>query len=314
MSLPAYKVNVLWISDVRGWAYSRCFDGLSKVIQEKFPNLNFVQCFHDDVLRGDYDPNDYDVILLWAWINVMGPRSFGVTQILPRCPADRTILCVASEWAAEMLPFMSRQLKAYRYFAGANQRVTDILKKSFTWAHVENLEHGVDIDKFKPAPFPETFTVGWAGNQNAPNKRFTMAQQICRDAKVTMLVAGHKGTEKYLKPDDMPDWYNNISCLLITSVTEVHPLVYYEAASSGRPSVSTIVGDIGVERANGGIFFPVETDPSQFVDAIKSLRDNPAKLMHLGLRARMQAVKYWNWDAIAPKYTGYILMVKDHGV
>jgi glycosyltransferase involved in cell wall biosynthesis len=139
-----------------------------------------------------------------------------------------------------------------------------------------------------------------------------MAQNICREAKLPLKVAGHKGTDRYV--DDMPRWYDDISVLLITSVTEVHPLVYYEAAAAGRPAVSTLVGDIGFGRSKAGLFFPVDAPESDFVKALKILQKSSMKLNRLGVLARLQAVTYWSWETIAPNYVKYILGVNNHAV
>jgi spore coat protein SA len=105
----------------------------------------------------------------------------------------------------------------------------------------------------------------------------------------------------------MPEWYHSISVLLITSTSEVHPCVYYEALASGRPVVSTLVGDIPATADNywNGVYFPVDAQESEFAWEIRTLRTFPATLSKMGERARRTAEEKWSWERIAPKYISY---------
>lgn len=292
------KISVLWVSDLKGWAYDTVFQGLSRHLEGKYGNLVLTQCFHNDVLGGIVNPQSFDAVFLWSWFNILGDHNVLVTPIITRVPKKKTILCVASERAA---PYMPIFLSEFPYMAGANRKVTNTLKSSFPESQVKTLNHGVDMDRFHPAPFPRAFTAGWAGNQLAGFKRYEMAKHICRAANVPLKLAGHLSTPEYVSC--MPEWYHYISALLITSTSEVHPLVFYEALASGRPVLATEVGDISRDACR---CFPVTDDESKWVDALKYLKGNPRVLEQGGADARRYVEENWGWAKIAPKYVNYI--------
>jgi glycosyltransferase involved in cell wall biosynthesis len=302
-------MKLLWVSDIPGWAYDSGYRGLKRVLP---PEVTLDTCFFRDAYFGRINLRGYDVVFLWSWFEVDPPRIYW--PLLNQLDPDKTILCVASDrFVAEQREGIEK-LGPFRFLAGNNQKVTDAIKKAKPNATVHTLDYGVDLGRFTSAPFPAEFTVGWAGNPRAPRKRLTMAKSICAAAGVPLKVAGHPFYEEYVKPDDMPAWYHSISALLITSTSEVHPCIYYEALASGRPVVSTLVGDIPdtAEDYGNGVYFPVDAQEAQFVWAIRNLKDHPDILAKMGEQARWVAEMKWGWERIAPKYLSYAEEVTSH--
>ncbi|GAG76610.1 unnamed protein product, partial [marine sediment metagenome] len=141
--------------------------------------------------------------------------------------------------------------------AGNNDKITRTIRNMKLHERVFTLDFGVDLDTFKPTPFPKKFIVGWIGHQGRKLKRYKMAVEACKKAGVPLRVAGHIYGKNYIPHKQMPRFYKDVSCLLITSESEAHPLIYPEALASGRPVVSTLVGDIPKTAKNGknGFYF-----------------------------------------------------------
>jgi len=302
--LDPSQLNMLWESDIPGWAYDSGYRGLKSVL-DKHPKINLRTCFFRDAYFGRIPLRAYDVVFLWSWFDLNPLRVYW--PVLNQCDPDKTILCVASDRFVGQRKDIFDKLEPFRFYAGNNQKVTDAIREAKPSATVYTLDYGVDLEKFKPQPFPKEFTVGWAGHQRAPLKRFALATSVCAAAGVPIKVAGHPFTHGYISSDDMPAWYAGLSALLITSTSEVNPCIYYEALASGRPVVSTLVGDIPATAENyeNGIYLPLDAPEDEFVEAIKYLKDHPDTLAEMGAKARRTVEEKWGWERHAPKYIRY---------
>ena len=119
-------------------------------------------------------------------------------------------------------------------------------------------ESGVDLEKFKPSPMPEEFTVGWCGNSAAgaafgdPDlKGLEIIREACDKAGVKLKVQ-NIATDEALSPDLMPAWHRSISLYACASKWEGTPNPALEAMASGRPVVSTDVGLMAKMAERGG--------------------------------------------------------------
>jgi len=94
---------------------------------------------------------------------------------------------------------------------------------------------GVDTKYFKPSPPPNEFCIGWAGyNRIAGVKGYERLADLKFPLKY---ITGRPYSE-------MPDFYKSISVYICVSYEEGSPVVHREALASGRPVLSTRVGDV----------------------------------------------------------------------
>jgi len=104
--------------------------------------------------------------------------------------------------------------------------------------------------------------------------------------------------------DEMPQFYNSVDALFITSKYEAHPLIAYEAMSCGIPIVSGNIGDLWETIENGvnGFLFDPCSQSGGFRAALKLLRDDEGFRKSMGEKARAAILMRWSWEYIANQY------------
>jgi len=302
--IKGQPVKILTIIDVYGWAYDEGRKGLYKELRRLHPDWTLDAATAKQITDGEVNPSAYDVIFCWAWWNFQRDTMQIWHTLLGVLPNLKTVLCFAGEQVLKMIPEHRIYIKNFPYRAGNNTQTTKTLRKLFPHRTIFELPYGVDLPRFSYQPPPPAFAVGWAGNQNRPLKRFQLAEKACNLADVPLHVAGHVTTGKYVKPNDMPAWYHDKSVVLITSRSEVHPLIYYEALATGTPVLGTLVGDIESTAKNmeNGVYVPINVTAEQLAAHLKMLRDSPSLIAQMGLQARRDVERRWSWGKVAGNY------------
>ena len=308
---PHTPLKVLTVIDVYGWAYDEGRRGLYKELATRHPDWTLDTASLKEITEGKTSPRDYDVTLVWCWYEVHGTRLIPYMSLLTKLDMRRTIICVAGMYILPLLEQASIYLREVFYMAGNNHAIAEALRKRSRYTRVYDLEYGVDLERFKPTPLPDKFTVGWAGHTGRTLKRYGLAEEICTQADIPLRVAGHISSNNYVPAEEMPQWYDGNSVQLITSESEAHPLVYYEAMAKGRVPVSTLVGDIPstAEQEVNGFYYPVDAPVGDYVEALRRLRDDPQLLRKLSEAARRTVEEKWRWSRVADSYEEAILEV-----
>jgi len=139
------------------------------------------------------------------------------------------------------------------------------------------IPNGVDTDLFN-----REFVVGFVGfwKGNVPeHKGFELVQQACKELGLKLLYA-HESYE------DMPNFYKQIDCLALASISEGCNNPTLEALAMNKPVISTKVGIAGELE---GV-----TIVNRDVESIKrALRK---------LSGRIQILESYTWDIISRRY------------
>lgn len=273
-----------------------------------------------DFIRSKIDPSQFGIVLAWYWIMLDKQRMVADPRILHRLNPENTILCVAGE---HIFPegFSMEPAKNFRFIGANNRTIFNMLKAQAPDKTIHILSHGVDLEKFQPKPPSnepsETFTVGWVGSTRRKLKRYALAVEAVNTmANVKLKVAGHVSTKyttkQFISPEAMPEFYHSIDCLLVTSETESHPLVVYEAMASGIPVVSTAVGDVSETIIDGynGLLLPIACTVQKIKQAVGRLRESPAFARALAVNARKTVEEKWNWTLISEEYNRFFEILK----
>ena len=273
-----------------GWAW----DITSKELFKNLPgNYAGTILSAGDFLSTNPNVDSFDVVLAYAPLH---PR------VSIRLNPENTIVGVAG-WEELDGKSIWDSLNRFRYFGACNSKIANRINNTLLYKTVWVLSHGVDTELFKPSPEkPTRFTVGWAGNHTRTMKRFTLAKEAAHGMEFK--VAGLVGTPEYKRRSDMPKWYSGLSCLLVTSTSEAHSLVTYEAMSSGVPVVTTITGDVDENIVDGvnGFLYPVVCSVNQITQILTKLRDNPTLRDKVGAEARRTVLNRWTWGEIVKPY------------
>ena len=299
-------MKILAVVDAYGWAYDVGMSGLYKELHKKHPKWVLDKCIYKDVRERKINTHQYDVVFVWGWMHFYGNIIRPWMDVLDKLDPKNTVLCMSGEHYLHVLKEGFNKIKRFnfKYFAGNNENITEHIHRALPHKSTHILEFGVDLGMFKPTPPPRKFIVGWVGHQGRTLKRYDLAKEICTNADAKMRVAGHVTKTNYIPHDKMPDFYNGISCLFITSETEAHPLIFYEALASGRPVVATLVGDIPntARQGKNGYYFPVDSPIKDIVNYIKSLKKHPALIRQMGKHGRKDVEDRWGWSKISKNY------------
>ena len=153
-------------------------------------------------------------------------------------------------------------------------------------------EDGVDLDFFKPNGFPDEFTLAWVGNPDIWKnvKRPDMAKEVCTTLNVPLLTA-----EKDIPFSDMPDFYGEVSALIVTTDPEFGegtPNPVLEALACGKPVISPAIGIVPQVLKDGVNGFIYDGSKEDLKEKIALLRETGPVNMS---KASRTAVEPFSW-------------------
>jgi len=194
----------------------------------------------------------------------------------------------------------------FKHLAGMNGKVAYHMMNMYPdgGPRIHFLSHGVDTKLFHPpdrTPYP--FTVGWVGRADRPSKRYALADEAMQKTKHMWKPLKGLKDESYLPPELMPIYYRTLSCLLVTSLVEVHPLVVYEAMASGVIPVTTRVGDVEeyIIHDKNGLYLPYDLD-SKIITRSTARLNHTYKYEKMRQEARKTAEKQLSWGVVIPSW------------
>ena len=230
------RPNVFLVVDTYDWAFHRIAKQIAKHYKDEF---NFqIMTFNE---YHHVPEQDIDLLISFWWgLTGLYRKNKRIKRIVP-CLYDEFTWLTAQSYLRE----------ACRYadgFVFSSDRIYDKMEDIFS--DIPNkkyfiCEDGVDLDLFKVQPYPEIFTVGWAGNTKAGKvKGFNYVEELMKMSSLPFILAEKQSS--HIVFEEMPDrFYKNISALLITSESEGTPNPALEAAASGKMIIST---DVGIVR------------------------------------------------------------------
>ncbi len=286
----------LIIVDVYDWAW----DIASKELLKALPNSTGKIVSLDDFKK--VNPMHYDVVIIYPW---------GMHSVTSRLSPANTVVCVAGGEQLDMMKTFRKICGRFKYFGACNELIQDTLKSHLPDKTILHLTHGVDHTRFRPVKTRKhtEFTLGWVGSHERPLKRLYLAQEIAAKGGFNLDVAGFK---KY-PHSKMPEYYQSIDAMLVTSTHEAHPLVVYEAMSTGLPVVTTNVGDVDRYIVDGvnGFILPVNASVTRFIETINWLKNDPALRSRIGDAARQTVIEKLSWSEIVKQYTPIIELMEN---
>jgi len=288
-------MRMLIIVDVYDWAWDIASKELLAVISDDIKGEIFSL---KHFLEKEIDPDEYDVVITYTVL---------AKVVMDKLDPGRTVACVAGGDVERYEKLFKDSCKRFHHFGACNSTIQKSLQDRYPDKNIFVLSHGVDTDLFQPrAPKHKKFTIGWAGRTKRALKRFNIAKQIAKELEVELKVADFYGDGNYEFYDhkSMPDFYNSIDVLLMTSETEAHPMVAYEALSCGIPIISTRVGDLPENITDGknGFLVPIDAPKEEYMKHIRKLMEDEALRAKMGINARMHILKNWTWDKVKVAY------------
>jgi len=299
--------NILLLIDVPNWAWDRNASAIMKYLPE--------YSFSKKKLKGNSTINsgNYDHIHSMGWL----PATFCAEKVTAGVCSHNFEF--RDQRAEDFFP-------KFKYLTANSQKLYKIVSRYTD--KVIYAPNGVHEDLFTPrVKKPEKkFVVGWVGQETKGGltlenhnridiKGFHM---VLKPLKERMKKHPHIEfkvlSNKYFNArpyEEMPDFYNDVDVQICTSYREGTPNPMFEAASCGKPLISTNVGAISEVIKDGENGFLIneyndeddlEKTIDQFEAKILSLYVNRELGLKMGERNREIIEKDWTWKEKAKNF------------
>jgi len=193
-----------------------------------------------------------------------------------------------------------------------NNEYADAAREIVASDKVYVIPNGVDLNLFKPYNSPllskRKFTVGFVGRITGEYpmyhkgwKYFVQATLRLR-ADSTIHVFSLLSSYNQLPHKQMPNYYNNIDCLVLPSIGEGCSNTVVEALACGVPVLLTETGFHGEMLTDGINCLFIKRDIDDIITKINMLKDSRELRATLSIQGRAFAEKYHDVTEIASKY------------
>jgi glycosyltransferase involved in cell wall biosynthesis len=293
-------LKILLLPDVKNWAWDRNADALIKYL----PQYDFDKFYFKGKLPSNWE--EYDHIHSMGWLDA-------------KFVSDKVTAGVCSH------NFELRNQNGEGYFdrfkyLTANSRILYDIVSKYT-DRVLYAPNGVHEDIFTPrikTP-KKKFIVGWVGqkttgglnlynNSSIDIKGFSLVleplmQRLSNNKNIEFKILSNN-YKNCVSHDKMPDFYNDVDVQICTSLREGTPNPMFEAASCGKPLISTNVGAISefIKDNHGGYLIKeyqyqqdLERVINEFEEKILLLYNNRDIGLGMGMINRLKIEKDWTW-------------------
>lgn len=287
------KPRVMLMADVPNWIFARHCKVLSQLLGDEFD--------FDFKLQGQsYNENDYDLLYPLEW------NLIPAGQI--RTPA-KYVTGIRSHisWAGhDFLPFADFLATRFQRIHCVSSRLTEMFRPFVPNTHY--VTHGTDTAFFTPTTRADQsgagrIRIGWAGNRVNKTKGFEdLVAPLAKLPGVELVFCGYQ--DKNLDLDGMRRFYNSIDCYVCSSSIhhEGNNNSLMEAAAMERAIITTDNGAVPEYLVHGDNALIIERELPNFIRAVCELRDDPARRVEMGRRARAAVQRTFEWCDMARNY------------
>jgi len=302
------RPKILLVIDKPGWAFDILADDIIRYAGDRF---DFSKAYKSklpskEVIKGN------DLIYSFWWGRELQKDLFRRGANPARLT---TVISSMKRWesSSQELGRLRRQLREYSVVGVISKELEQRL--SGVHPRLVLTRHGVDKEKFclrRPVSSEGNLVVGWAGSTKYADLKgldsvIRPAIEGLEGVELSLAVEGEEegpGARSFAH-EEMHEFYNSIDVYLCASSSEGGPLPVLEAAACGRAVISTKVGIVPelIEHERSG--FLVERSPAAFRAAIEVLRDERSKTQEMGLCAREEVERCWDWSVKIDDYIAF---------
>lgn len=168
--------------------------------------------------------------------------------------------------------------------------------------------NGIDTKFFNPGRNGDkTFTIGYSGS-HAHDDLKGVSQFIIPAAKKAgvRFKTAMLNTDTYLTHDKMPDFYKKIDIYICASSSEGSSISVLEAAASGKPVISTRVGECTEIIKDGFNGFLVDRNIDAIADKISILKNDDNLLYDMSRNIREKIEIEYSWKKVISSWVHFI--------
>ena len=299
-------MKILFVSDVKGWAFDITYQGIKKYIDcdlkytsdnPKFQNSNITE---------------YDRVHFFNWLG--GQAQAGILNVSAG-------IC-QHNWEIKWADIAPKYIGRFKKVVAISREIEEkIIKINPNTTYIPN---AVDPDLFKPVKNEGEFTVGWVSQKTSGG----FGEEKTREGRKRWDIKGYqlllkplmhrmKGKVKFkicandytnaIPHEQMPQWYADIDVLLCTSLYEGGPFSVLEAAACGKPVISTNVGIVPelIKHGRNGFLCGKALSHKDIPDVLNKmekyildLENNPEIIDIMGRHNRIEIEQKWTWQKI----------------
>lgn len=292
---------MLCVVDRPGWAHDRKTDALARELSGSF---RVVKRFHGDVTPDDVDAAD--LVLLYYWLQV--DRLPQLAEALQRSRTKLVVgICSQLELDGAYREPGTAMLKSLPRTVFANNLSLVRTFEPLLGRRVFYTPNGVDTTFFVPSAAPRVgaaLTIGWAGsltNHGADHRGVHdfIAPAVDAAGGMELVIAAREDRWRGLA--EMREFYHSLDVYVCASKSEGTPNPCLEAAASGLPIVTTLVGNMPELIEDGVNGFFADREVVSIAEKLRILRDDPDRRRRMGAAARASA-EAWDWSRQARAY------------
>ena len=285
------RPRILLLADVPNWIFARHCRMLQRYLSDEF---DFTIRFMGD----RFNEEDFTLIYPLEWVviepgTIRDPRKY-ITGI-------RSHLWWPDRDFNEFTRFL---LSKFNRVHVVSRRLFDIFEPALPG--VAYVTHGVDTEFFKPSTSTDQsgnrVRVGWAGNRNSDARKgfAEIIEPLGKLRGVELVFCGY--IDCNLSLDEMRSFYDSLDIYVCASDLEGNNNSLMEAASMARAIITTDNGTVPEYLHHGENALIVDRSPEDFIQAVETLRDDPALRVRLGKGACEAIKRSWNWRDKAEDY------------
>lgn len=278
------------------WAFGSIHSALCKELYKRGIFANIIDWNHNFTPEERRDLGEiYDIFVTVPGNSVtMLNESFHI-------PPERIIAVAHGRYDIEYGLSQNNQFDRFKKFAGVSPDLAQHSKFLGINRSMNIVRNGIHFDYFCQTPSQKLSTLGYGGafkhhdyGQTQDIKRGYLAQEIADKLALNFAPAP---AQTYLT---MPQYYNSVDAVIVTSTQESCALPLMECAASGRLPISTPVGVARDFPSFPGILLPLNERKlvKAAIDSLCQLRFNDEQFQNKCKEAQEYARYNYDWSIV----------------
>jgi glycosyltransferase involved in cell wall biosynthesis len=289
---PNRKPKILFMTDVKGWAWWIKSEYIKKYLSDEF-DIDIKNLLEDNGAKLYHTINKQGYDLYFSY-------GFSYIDFLRGVPKNKKVCGVTAHRAKNVI-FPKMKMARYHH-ANSMMLLKELQDMGFERAYY--VPNGVNEELFKPIkPIRKEgdLIVGHVGKE-CPAKgqrEFILPAIQATGCKSATNLRTYKDK---LPHNEMPKIYNDMDVFMVASVEDGTPNPALEAAACGRPIISNQIGNMPEFIKDGWNGFIVPRKLSAYIDKINYFKKNRSELIRMGNNARKTVEEGWTWRLQSENY------------
>lgn len=288
---PSKKPKILFISDVKGWAWWIKSHYIKKYLGDKF-DISVAYVVGDGCTPyNNINQKAYDLYFTWG---------FSYIDFLHKVPKHKKVTGITAHRRKSVI--QPKMKLASWHHANSIMLLKEMHEMGFK--NTFYVPNGVDEKLFKPINAVggrKELIVGHVGKECVDKGQKEILFPAMKKAGLRSYT-NTKNWKNKIPHDQMINEYNQMDLFLCSSVEDGTPNPALEAAACGRPIISNKIGNMPELVVNGHNGFLVPKKVDAYVEKMNYFKNNRNELIRMGRNARETIERDWRWDLMAKNY------------